>query len=302
MRVKTGLLLFISLVVFPLLTWGQNSGRMDISGSIEWDTGKLSAAASLNLASAGIRLPTGRLQSEEILSDEWPALIRPSLLSLQVDSSSTVEDLMNRGEISLAELDTISLEAAKIPPSLSADLDFITGRYTIPLTGISAALTRHTRAIDQAKPLVPSPSADYTGIIIIADAELPIHGRNTSALVKPCIFPKIWDTSMNLIYEKSMTDPAIAISRSRTLVRYTRAENIFRPTPSGLDESLIELVGMNPLRILARAVFGSSPTDPVIDREDALAIISSENNRRLLREGRVAIVLNDSVLKLPLDR
>jgi hypothetical protein len=262
----------------------------------------LSAAISLNLASAGIKLPTGRIQAEEILSAEWPALIRPYLLKLQVDSSSAVEDLMNRGEITLAEMDNISLEAVKIPPSLSADLAFITGRYTVPLTGISAALIRYRRVVDPVRPMVPSPAADYTGIIIIADTELPIHGRNTSALVRPCIFPKIWDTDMNLIYEKNMTDSAITSSLSRTLVRYTGAETIFRSTPSGLDESLVQLVGTNPVRILARAVFGSTPTDPVIDREDALAIISSENNRRLLREGRVAIVLNESVLKLPLGR
>jgi hypothetical protein len=56
-------------------------------------------------------------------------------------------------------------------------------------------------------------------------------------------------------------------------------------------------VGSNPLRILAREVFGLNPTDPVIDREDALKILSSENNRRLLREGRVVLVLNETKLK-----
>ncbi|AEF83467.1 hypothetical protein [Leadbettera azotonutricia] len=300
MRIKFGFLLFIPLLFSPLSARGQT--RLDLSGTIEWDKGELSAAASLNLGSAGIKLPTGRIRGEEILGDEWPALIRPYLLKIQVDSSSTVEDLVNNRETTLAELDNISLEAAKIPPSLSADLAFMTGRYTIPLKSISAALIRHRRAVDQARPFIPSPAADYTGIIIIADTELPIHGRNTSALVRPCIFPRVWDTNMNLVYEKNMTDPAITASGTGALVRYTRAENIFRPTPSGIDESLAALVGTNPIRILARAVFGSSPTDPVIDREDALAIISSENNRRLLREGRVAIVLNESVLKVPLGR
>jgi hypothetical protein len=298
MCVKSGFLLFIPLLFFPLFAWGQT--RFDVSGTIEWDKGELSATASLNLASAGVKLPAGRMRGEEILGDEWPALIRPYLLKLQADSSSTIEDLISRGELTLAELDNISLEAASIPPSLSADLAFMTGRYSIPLNSINAALTRHRRAISQASPFAPSPAADYTGIIIIADTELPIHGRNTSALARPCLFPRIWDTGMNLIYERTMTDPAITASGSRALVRYTRAETIFRPTPSGLDESLVGLVGTNPIRVLARAVFGSSPTDPVIDREDALAIISSENNRRLLREGRVAIVLNESVLKLPL--
>jgi hypothetical protein len=51
------------------------------------------------------------------------------------------------------------------------------------------------------------------------------------------------------------------------------------------------------LRIIASGIFGVRPTDPIIDRDDALLIISSENNRRLLREGKVVIVLDDSVIR-----
>ena len=57
--------------------------------------------------------------------------------------------------------------------------------------------------------------------------------------------------------------------------------------------------GPNPLRSIAREVFGIRPTDPVIDREDALLIISSEENRRLLREGKVVLILHQDVLTPP---
>jgi hypothetical protein len=59
---------------------------------------------------------------------------------------------------------------------------------------------------------------------------------------------------------------------------------------------LAALVGNNPLRVIARGVYGIRPTDPIIDREDALLILSSEENLLLLREGRVAIMLDQSVL------
>jgi hypothetical protein len=150
----------------------------------------------------------------------------------------------------------------------------------------------HRRAAEIPPPLIPSPAADYTGIIVIADIELPVHGRNTGALVQPCLFPKIWDTEMNLLYERNMTDP----SGGRPVVRYIRAERIFLPTPSGIDEDLAAVVGSNPLRVIARGVFGACPTDPIIDREDALTILSTENNRRLLREGRVALAINADML------
>jgi hypothetical protein len=84
------------------------------------------------------------------------------------------------------------------------------------------------------------------------------------------------------------------------MVCYVSRESILAKSPSGLDEKLLSRVGANPLRIMARGVFGETPTDPIIDIEDARIILSSEANRRLLREGRVAVVLDRSVLKTSL--
>jgi hypothetical protein len=258
----------------------------------------ISASVALNLASAGIRLPTGRAQAEEFVDAEYPRLIRPSLLSIPVDSSSSLQDLIDRGEFSLQNVGTIARSARRVPPALSADLSSLTTSYTIDLTRLSAALIRHSRPAELTRPLRPLPAASYTGIIILAAEALPIRGRNTTALAQPCLFPKVWDSDMNLIYERDMMDTGRA--RSTAMVRYVSSSSVFRPTPSGLSPELAELVGNNPLRIIARGVYGIRPTDPVIDREDALLILSSEDKLRLLREGRVAIMVDQSVLRNPL--
>jgi hypothetical protein len=231
---------------------------------------------------------------EEILWEAYPRLLRPQLLSLRVDSNATVRTLVERGELSLEELDALCRGAETTPPALSADLAAMAGRYTIALKKIGAFLSGRGRVVEPARPLIPVRTAAYTGIIIIADRELPIHGRKAAALAEPCFFPKIWDTDMNLIYERDIFAPA---GRERGLMaRYTASENIFRPTPSGLEGELAALAGPYPLRVLAREVFGINPTDLVIDRADAMLIISSENNRRLLREGKVILALNKETL------
>jgi hypothetical protein len=74
------------------------------------------------------------------------------------------------------------------------------------------------------------------------------------------------------------------------MVRYAASDSIFQSNPSGLSGELRGIVGDRPLRIIARGVFGINPTDPVIDRSDALVILSSEANRRLLGEGRVVFI------------
>jgi hypothetical protein len=294
-------LLILALLFFTLAgnpVWGQDlsfyeSNRFEVSHSINWALGELDSQASFNLAEAGIRLPTGRFLGEEILKEAYPRLMRPLLLSIRVDSNSTVRDLVDRGELSIRELDALSLEAERIPPSLSADLTRMSGSFKFYVSSLSARLISHRRAIEATRPLITVPTVNYTGIIIIADQELPIHGRRIQALVEPCLFPKIWDTNMTLIYERNMYDP----SRQGFMVRYITRESIFRPTPTGLDGELAAFLGSNPLRIFAREAFGSTPTDLIIDREDALQILSSEHNRRLLREGRVAFVLNEGKLK-----
>ena len=268
----------------------------------------MQAQTSFNLAEAGLRLPTGRLQGEDILHRAWPHLFRPHLLSLRVDSESTVGDLLARGELSLHELDNVSRSARQIPPNLSADMTSMIGRYTIQLQEISrllgrrgiqvstefAGTSRYRLGVEPFMPLIPVPTVDYTGIIIIADRELPVRGRHGTAMLEPSLFPRIWDTNMNLIFERNILDT----SRLDTtlIVRYTDSGSILRPTPSGLEGELAALAGPRPLRIFAREVFGVYPTDPVIDHNDALRILSNENNRRLLREGRVILVLDAAQL------
>ena len=283
-------------LAFTRIIGGQeNLPNFNNSCFIDWTLGELYLQASFNLAQAGIKLPSGRYMAEELLKEAYPRLLRPYILSLKVDSSSTIEDLLQQGELSFEDLDSLIAEAAKSPPSLSDDLTRINGRISIFTEKISKLLLRHSRAVEPERPLMPVQAADYTGIIIIAERQLPVHGRRSEALLLPCIFPKIWDTEMNLVYERNMLNPGM--QGGAQMVRYAALESIFRSTPSGLEGSLAAFAGTNPLRIIAREVYGIFPTDPVIDREDALKILSTENNRRLLTEGKVVFVLSNEVLK-----
>jgi hypothetical protein len=265
-----------------------------ISGIVEWDRMELSVVVSVNLGEAGLKLPAGRSQAEALLDDEYPALVRPVIMGLQADSSSTLGDLIRGGDIDPGNADNLAFQALRIPPALSGDLSSISARYSLDLYAVNAALKKHSRPQDPPRLLVPANVQDYTGIIIIADESLPVRGRNAAALLRPCLFPKIWDSGMGLVYERNMTDSETG------MVCYVSRESILARSPSGLDEKLLSRVGANPLRIMARGLFGETPTDPVIDSEDARVILSSEANRRLLREGRVALVLDRSALKTSL--
>ncbi|MDR0401996.1 MAG: polymerase [Treponema sp.] len=291
MPIKKSAVFFAVVLFIPALVRAQTG---EINGVIEWDRMELSVVVSVNLKEAGLKLPVGRSRAEALLEDRYPDLVRPVIMGLRADSSSTLEDLVNRGELSLASADNLAFQAARIPPALSGDLSSISARYSLSLYTVGAALVKHSRLREPPGLLVPAKVRDYTGIVIIADESLPLHGRNAAALLRPCLFPKIWDSGMGLVYERSMT------ASETGMVCYASRESVLARSPSGLDEKLLSRVGDNPLRIMARGVFGETPTDPIIDSEDARIILSSQANRRLLREGRVALVLDRSVLKTSL--
>jgi len=288
-------LIIITLIFFPFIgVFGQE--KTGISGTVEWDTLRINAVVSLNMAQEGIKLPSGRTQGESLLNSSYLSLIQPCLLGLQVDSSSTMADLLNRGELNLTQIETIARGANLVAPSLSQDMKNITTSVSISISNICSALLRHNRPSPVLRTLNPVSTARYTGIIIIALDELPVFGLKKTAMPIPCLFPKIWDSEMNLIYERYMLEPQ-SRSQGVAMVRYSAAKNIFQNNPSGLSDGLREIVGDRPLRIFARGVFGIKPTDLIIERSDALVIISSEENRRLLSQGKVVFILDESVLR-----
>jgi hypothetical protein len=284
--------LTICALLFSTAVFAQT--QVDVKSSIDWTNMELKAQTMLNLASANIKLPSGRVQAEDIIEAEYPRIIRPIVMDLPVDSSRTLGDLLYAGEITLISVDSLSRPSKNIPPALSADLVFLSASYAISLKNISEKLGAHSRSAPVWQPLTPVQSPAYTGIVIIANEKLPVHGRNSLSLVQPCLFPKIWDSDMNLIYDKNVTNP-----NSTVIVRYVSADAIFRATPSGMDKELEGFVGPNPLRIIAKGAFGVRPTDPIIDKDDALLILSSEANLKLLGEARIVIVLDADLLMHP---
>ncbi|MDR2924196.1 MAG: polymerase [Treponema sp.] len=266
--------------------------KLGISGAVEWDKMEINAVVALDLASAGLKLPTGRTQGEAIIASEYLRLIRPEILNLQVDSSSTVADLVERGEWSLFEIENYALQARAVPPALSPDFNNLLASYTLGIVGVRSALARHSRTAEIPRTLDPVPAPSYTGIVIIASDNQPVHGTRSSALLQPCLFPKIWDSDMKLIFERNMLKP-----EAGAMAYYFPLKSIFAGGPSGLSPDISAIVGDHPLRIFARGAFGMKPTDPIISPDDALLIMSTEANRNLLSEGRLVIILDDSMLK-----
>ncbi len=254
------------------------------SALLRWDTMTLAARVSLDLRAAGIRLPAGRSEAENMIERDLPGLLQETVFRIPVDSYRTVGDTLADGTLSINDLLNLIRSLSRRESSFSPDFRTFSALYELPLTDIASLYVRHSRPYELAAPLDYTPSRPYSGIVIYAKGELPVHGEHVRARAVPCLFPRIFDERMNTILERNLVSPEAI--RRWGLVGYT--EDL-------AAAALEERTGDNPLRIAASAVFGTSRTDLVISREEALRILTLPENRALLREGRVVVVIDKSL-------
>jgi hypothetical protein len=165
---------------------------------------------------------------------------------------------------------------------MSEDLSAARLAWTFPLfgpQGVASLFVTYEVPSPLPRALGDVAAGRYTGVVIYAAEPLASYGTSGQRLPQPALFPRIFDEGMSLVLDKEMCDPASL--RRWGMVAYTS---------DPADPGPAERIGPNPLRILARGVFGRNDTDLLIPRESARRLLASDENRRLLLEGRILVV------------
>ena len=203
--------------------------------------------------------------------------------NLQLSSSLSLSSWIEQNPAGMADL-VETAEAMQLNgSSYSKDFNNLTFRFSANLfPDFARIFIQHSAGYIPRPSMFYAPSAAYTGILIYARGEYPVYGEERKATLSQALFPRIWDEDMNLFFEPEMM-------ASETLL-----ENGTVCYASAADAPAVkDRVGPNPIRILARSLFGLVPTDPVIPRQDALSLLNSEKGRELLTRGRIAIITGD---------
>ena len=254
---------------------------IESTSSINWITRDFVSKMSLDTKAANIQLPSGKKKASSIVKTKMPQLIHTPLLSLYSDSNYTLSDEIVRENLSLDEVLDFITNGYKTPDVFTSDAKKLNSTNTTNVNDIGKNLVKHSVSYVPDQPIDFVPTRKFTGIIIDARGLLPIHGEYISEQVNPCFFPQIYDDKMNLIFEKNMVHPEII--KKDGLVSYHYSQDI------SLYE---EKVGVDPLYIKAKKVFGRNRTDPIISREDALKILSEKANIELIKQGKIVILLD----------
>ena len=274
-----------AVFIFSILFCTAQTQNMQSSSNVDWTKQTFASTIMLDTEKAGIKMPSGRATAVDRITTQVPLLIKDALLSIKVNSFTRLGDLVIHEDISLEELSGIIDQGDKTPSYFSSNSNMLQLSHSISLSEISAKLLSHQKPYQPKQPIDRIASRAYSGIIIDARGMLPVHGEFVSESAEPCLFPQIWDETMELLYEKNMVQPEIV--RQQGLVTY------------GYDGDLrnyVDRVGKDPLVIKARQLYGTNRTDPVISKNDALRILSVQENIDLITQGKVVILLDKTRL------
>ena len=258
-----------------------------VHASVDWAARELSVEVSLDLAAAGLRMPSGRIEAERLIDRDLPGILAGLVLDLPVDSYRDVADCVDDGTLDESDLLGFGGEAVEQGSSFSRDMRSFIARYELPLHAIAGIFVRHRTPVSPEAPLEWRATRAYTGIVIYADSGLAVHGERVSDLARPCLFPRIYDDAMKLLLEKNGVAPDAIAAWGE--VGYAKAASV-------RDGSLLPRLGESPLMIDATALFGTDRTDLIIPADEAMKILASPENRALLAAGKVVIVIDGDYL------
>ncbi|MFW5786207.1 MAG: hypothetical protein ACOCYC_03100 [bacterium] len=264
--------------------------RVDYTASVDWQSQVIEIeTVVVSPARTGVRTT---LEAEREAAHSLPNRTVTSVYNVQLDSLATVGERLEEEPHIGAEL----LEAVSAPELEqrypSADLRSVVLEHRLPLyPTVISPFIEHTRPRQPPRHIGWVPTRDFTGIVIYAAEPLPVHGTNRSTYVEPALLPEVFDNSdsMRSIITPKMLDPDML--RRWGVAAYTASPD---------EAPHVDRIGPTPLRLRATGAFGSTPTDLIIHEEDANMILASPANRRLIEEGRILIILNDSVTTGPL--
>lgn len=124
-----------------------------------------------------------------------------------------------------------------------------------------------------------APSRDFSGLVIFAMGDLPWQNGQT-ARWQPSLSFRLLNPRGEVVFDPSMSDPEFAVKWGQAGVSLGKFN----------EDRWVDRIGNDPLRIVARGVWGARPGDLVLADADWDRLLSREANRRLLAEGRVLIL------------
>lgn len=279
---------FIVLALLLLRIVALPAEELEISADREfdWQEGVLRVRMTARAADPSSVRPGFVHRAQGAIETAFLNALFESLLTLPVDSVDLVEDRVNDNPVLASEIASLREQAIPALPRPSPDLVSVEREYAVPIYPDFVRLfVTHSIPFRMEEVISWVPTTNFTGVIIYAAEKLPHRGTGEYVFPLPALLPEIYDEDLRPVLQQDMLIPDAV--RTRGVVAYASDTD---------EERWRERIGTNPYRIMATQVYGVHPTDIIIQPEDADRLLVSAHNRSLLRNGRVLVILDDSVI------
>ncbi|MFP4210823.1 MAG: hypothetical protein ACLFR8_06255 [Alkalispirochaeta sp.] len=281
---------FVSSILFFFLSVTVSSQELVISSEsrLDWQRGTLSVSMSAE-APDDVPLQPGLLhRAQQRIESEFPDALFRALLPMRVNSVETVRDVVLESPEIASQITDLAARATPGLPRPYPDLSGVQRVYDVPIFPDFVQLfVEHTIPFRMEEVISWVPTTRFTGVVIYAADAIPLRGTDRTVFPAPALLPEIYDENLRPVLEQDMIDPDAVATRG--VVAYSAETN---------EDPWRERIGGNPIRIMAREVYGIHPTDLIIAEEDANRILGSDHNRGLLREGRILVILNEERIRI----
>ena len=276
---KKNLSLFFLLLLSSLFA----EEKLSLDYHEDWLKGEIIFDISVTLPTGEMK-PTNRFVAEQTIESEAPGLIADALVNFRVDSRNSLGSLYYSDVLFYNKLEELIGGQNKIFSKTSPDMKEFIIRYSLKFyPDLVSLFLAHDRPV--SPDYLAAMGADdeqFTGLVIYAGDPVPDHGTDEQALLEPALFPTVYDEDMNRIFDRTYMEPESLLQWG--MVQYS--EEI----PDTFLETR-ERIGMKPMKISLREVYGNNSCDLIISREDGRMILSSTEFSDWLKEGRVLIII-----------
>jgi hypothetical protein len=281
-----------SLLLLAALWLAAGSANADFdeltrSHRLLWDQGALLLEVRKAVDPAAPLSPATRFQAEQRIQEALAYLYMEAVQDVPVDSHDSVGDrLAASGALFRALSERAASGVWRESAAFARDLHAVVVVYRFPLfgeQGLAAPFVLHERPFPVPRLLSFTPARGFTGLVILAQGEFSSH-ESSCASGRPALLPRLYDEDLNPVLSAEMCDP-------QALRKWGVAAYAYSGEEAAL-QAFQDRIGTTPLRTMARGVFGRNATDILLSTEVARQLLSREQNRELLRDGKILIIID----------
>jgi len=270
--------ILICLLFLAAGLFGENGVKTETA--LDWNEGFLKLSFTIDLQESTGSTLNARHRSEIRIREMLSSSLKKGISPILIDSYFSIGDMLSRETALLLAVEKLAEKTEAERTYLAVNRSSFNGEYLFNLfPDIVSILPLHSVPEKMERKFEWTPTSKFSGLVIYMKGEYPVRGEQKNEHLRPCFFPKLFDSRMNVILKKEMMDPGVITAWGVAAYSDTLDEDQF-----------YDRIGPTPLRIKGVGIFGKNYTDIILSDETADKLLYSEHNKNLLKEGRVLII------------